>query len=178
LLLSERSFGNGGINMESFQESMIEYRKQLEKGTIQKAYKGLMDYYKYLRTYFNKKYPNVFASGNLYFGYMDMSYFALFPKSLKDRNLKIAIVFLHEQFRFEVWLSGVNKKVQGKYWKVFKESNWKKYPIVSTTKNADSIVEGILVENPDFSDLEALTRKIESGILKFIQDIEGFLSDH
>lgn len=162
--------------MESFQESMVAYRKQLEKGSIQKAYKGLMDYFMYLRTHFNKKYPNYFATGNLYAGYMDMSYFALFPKSLKDRNLKIAIVFLHEQFRFEVWLSGVNKRVQGKYWKLFKESDWKKYPIVSDTKNADSIVEGILVENPDFSDLDTLTKHIEAATLKFIKDIENFLS--
>jgi hypothetical protein len=164
------------MNMESFQESMTEYRKQLEKGSIQKAYKGLMDYFMYLRMHFNKKYPNYFATGTLYVGYMDMSYFALFPKSLKDRNLKIAIVFLHEQFRFEVWLSGVNKQVQGKYWKLFKESNWTKYPIVSTTKNADSIVEGILVEGPDFSDLGALTKQIESGTLIFIKEIDSFLS--
>lgn len=162
--------------MEPFHESMIEYRKQLEKGSIQKAYKGLMDYFMDLRTHFNKKYPDSSPSGSLYFGYMDMTYFALFPKSLKDQGLKIAIVFLHEQFRFEVWLSGVNKNVQGEYWKRFRESGWKKYPIVSSLKGADSIVEGILVEDPDFNDLEALTKLIEGGTLKFIQEIECFLS--
>jgi len=30
--------------MSSFQEYMDEYRKQLEKGVIQRAYRGLMDY--------------------------------------------------------------------------------------------------------------------------------------
>jgi hypothetical protein len=157
---------------------MTEYRRQLEKGAIQKAYKGLMDYFMDLRTHFNKKYPDYSGSGNIYFGYMDMTYYALFPKSLKDRGLKIAIVFLHCQFRFEVWLSGINKQVQGKYWKLFKESGWTKYPIVSSLKGADSIVEGVLVEDPDFNDLDGLTKKIEGGTLKFIQEVEGFLSQY
>jgi hypothetical protein len=32
--------------------------------------------------------------------------------------------------------------------------------------------------NPDFSDLDALTTQIESETLKFIEDIENFLSKH
>jgi hypothetical protein len=36
-------------------------------------------------------------------------------------------------------------------------------------------MEHILVDDPDFSDLDALTRKIEQGTLKFIQDVESFL---
>jgi len=38
--------------MSSFQDSMNEYRKQLEKGAIQRAYQGLMDYVMGLRSYF------------------------------------------------------------------------------------------------------------------------------
>jgi hypothetical protein len=107
-----------------------------------------------------------------------MSYFSIFPKSLKDRKLKIAIVFLHEAFRFEVWLAGSNKGVQSKYWDLFKESDWNEYHIVSTTKGVDSIVEHILVDNPDFSDLDTLTKQIETITLKFIEDVESFLSTH
>jgi AraC family transcriptional regulator len=59
---------------------------------------------------------------------------------------------------------------------LFKESDWNKYPIVSTTKGVDSILEYTLVSNPDFSDLHALTKIIETETLKFIEDIEGFLS--
>ena len=43
-------------------------------------------------------------------------------------------------------------------------------------EGVDSIVEGILVENPDFGDLDTLTRQIERGTLKFIEDVENFLS--
>jgi hypothetical protein len=164
--------------MGSFQGYMSEYRKQLERGAIQKAYKGLMEYIMELKTHFKTKYPDYFVSGSIYYGYMDMTYFSFFPESFRQRNLKIAVVFVHESFRFEAWLAGYNKQVQTKYWKLFKESNWKQYPIVPTTKGADSILEHILVNNPDFSDLAALTEQIESGTLKFIRDVEGFLSEH
>jgi hypothetical protein len=162
--------------MASFHECMSEYRKQLEKGTIQAAYQGLMEYIMDLRSYFKNKYPDYVVSGSIYYGYMDMTYFSFFPKSLKNRNLKIAIVFLHDTFRFEVWLAGYNKQIQTKYWKLFKESGWNKYHLVSTTQGADSILEHILVDNPDFSDLDILTAQIESATLKFIEDVESFLS--
>ena len=162
--------------MGSFPENTNEYRKQLEKGAIQAAYKGLMEYILGLRTHFNNKYPDYYVPGSIYYGYMDMTYFSILPKTLKDRKLKIAIVFLHEAFRFEVWLAGVNKQVQSKYWKLFKESGWDKYHIVSTTEGVDSIVEHILVDDPDFSDLDALTKQIERATLKFIKDVESFLS--
>ena len=164
--------------MISLLESMNEYRKQLEKGAIQRAYRGLMDYIMGLRSYFENKYPDYSVSGSIYFGYMDMTYFSFFPKSLKLQGLKVGVVFVHCQFRFEVWLFGYNKGIQAKYWKLFKESGWDKYRIPISTKGVDSIIEGILVENPDFSDLDALTSQIEMGTLKFIEDVEDFLSKH
>jgi hypothetical protein len=167
-----------GSNMGSFHEDMSEYRKQLEKGAIQKAYHGLMEYIMDLRTQFKNKYPDYVVSGSIYYGYMDMTYFSFFPRSLQQRNLKIAVVFLHEAFRFEVWLSGYNKQVQTRYWRLFKECGWNKYHLVPTTQGVDSIVGYVLVENPDFSDLGSLTKQIESGTLKFIADVESFLSEH
>jgi len=164
--------------MESFHEYMNEYRKQIEKGIIREAYRGLMEYIMDLKSYFKKKYPDYFVSGSIYYGYMDMTYFSFIPESLKRRNLKIAIVFIHDKLRFEVWLGGYNKQVQTKYWKLFKESNWNKYRISSTIKGIDSILDYILVDNPDFSNLDNLTKLIEEGTLRFIKDVENLLSKH
>jgi hypothetical protein len=161
--------------MESLQDHINEYRKQLEKGSIQKAYQGLMAYIMSLRTHFQNKYPDYAVSGSLYYGYMDMTYFAFTPKSLRDRKLKIAIVFVYETFRFEVWLAANNKKVQTEYWKLFKESGWDKYYVVPTTQGVDAILEHIAVENPDFSAPDALTNQIENETLTFIDDIEKLL---
>jgi len=164
--------------MESFHEYIAEYRKQLKKGDIKEVYKGLIKYIMDLRVHFKNRYPDYFVSGSIYYGYMDMTYFSFFPKSLKSRKLKIAIVFIHDTFQFEVWLAGYNKQVQKKYWKLFKEINWNKYHIPSNIKGIDSIIEYTLVNNPDFSDLDALTKQIEKGALKFIRDAENFLSKH
>ncbi|MBN2258647.1 MAG: hypothetical protein JW704_12675 [Anaerolineaceae bacterium] len=164
--------------MESFQESMTEYRKQLGKGEIQKAYRGLMDYLQSLRAHFQKAHPEFSAPSALYFGYMDMSYFALVPASLKPRSLKIAVVFLHKEHRFEVWLAAANKGVQAEYLKKIKASGWNKYRLVPSAQGYDSIVEHVPVAEPDFGDLEGLTGQIEDGTLNFIKDVEDFLASH
>ena len=163
--------------MEELVENMNEYKKQLKKGHIQKAYKGLIEYIMNLRTYFKNKYPNYFVSGSIYYGYMDMTYFSFTPESLKNRKLKIAIVFNYDAFRFEVWLGGYNKQVQNKYWIMFKNAEWNKYQLVSNTKDVDSILEYVLVENPDFGDLDNLSSQVENGTMEFIKDIEKFLSN-
>ncbi len=162
--------------MESFQEYMAEYHAQLDKGVIQKAYKGLMEYIMELRMHFQHDYPEYFVSGNLYAGYMDMTYFSINPPTLKDRKLRIAIVFIHQALHFEAWLAGYNKQVQAQYWKAIKENGWNKYHIAPTIKGSDSIIESVLVDQPDFGDLPALTRRIETAALRFISDVESILA--
>jgi hypothetical protein len=155
---------------------MMEYRKQLKKGAIQQAYQGLLQYMLSLKNHFDNKHPEWSSSGSMYYGYMDMTYFSVVPGSLKDRDLKVAIVFVYDTFRFEVWLSGRNQKVLAKYWKLITDSGWDRYTIAPQGKWADSILEHVLVENPDFSDLEALTKQIDQGTVKFIKDVESFLT--
>jgi len=162
--------------MAEFHKDMNEYKMLLQKGSIQKAYRGLMEYFGSLRLIFKDKYPEYDVSGNIYQGFMDMTYFAVFPTSLKHRKLKIAVVFLHEAFRFEVWLVGFNKSIQKKYWNLVKDEQWNTYHIPSMLKGKDSIIEYVLVENPDFSNLDSLTQKIEIGILEFIKEVVSFLS--
>lgn len=44
--------------MNSLQENMVEFREQLKKGSIQKAYLGLMEYMMSLKNHFSNKYPD------------------------------------------------------------------------------------------------------------------------
>ena len=106
---------------------------------------------------------------------MDMTYFPIFPIEFTSKKLKIAIVFIHETIRFEVWLAAQNKQIQTEYRKLFKEGNWDKYRIPVATKGVDSIMEYTLTDTPDFNDLDALTGQLEKGTLSFIGDIEKFL---
>jgi hypothetical protein len=163
---------------DSFQENIAEYKKQMRLGAVPKAYRGLMEYILTLRNHFKNKYPDFTVSGSLYFGYMDMTYFSCFPESLKQRGLKIAIVFIHETCRFEIWLAGYNKQVQAKYWQIVKDSGWDQYRVVPTVQGYDSIIESVAAADPDFSDLDALTAQIERAALQFIEDVEGVLTAH
>lgn len=162
--------------MTSFHEAMYEYKKQLKMGYLQEAYQGLMAYFGDLRAYFKKKYSDYSVSSSIYYGYMDMTYFALLPESIKRRKLKIAIVFVHDTFRFEVWLSGVNRDVQAQYCERIKEVGWNKYHLTSNPRSDDYILGHTLIDEPDFSDLDSLTNQIENGTLEFIRDVEDFLS--
>lgn len=163
--------------MEPFQEYMDEYKKQMQKGIIPEAYKGLMEYLLKLKNHFKKRHPDYFVSSNMYQGYMDMSYFSFTPETMKQRKLRIAIVFIHKSCQFEIWLGGINKQVQKKYWELFKEKMENKYPLVSTIKNEDAIVKHQLVNKPDFNKLDDLTKQIETETLSFIDHIEQFLSE-
>ena len=64
--------------MESINEYIKEYATQLRKGQIQKAYKGILTFMSELRSYLESRYPD-YTAGSLYFGYMDMTYFAFTP---------------------------------------------------------------------------------------------------
>jgi hypothetical protein len=154
---------------------MAEWRRQLGKGSIQKAYKALLSYMAGLRTHFANNYGDTAVSG-LYQGYMDMSYFALFPPALKSRELKAAIVFNYEAFRFEAWLTARNRRVQRQYWELFRDSQWRDYRVITPTVGIDSIVECDLASDFDLSDPDSLTARLETAAVAFIADIERFLS--
>ena len=161
--------------MESFHDVMMEYKKQMQLGVVPKAYLGLMEYMSKLKNYLKAEHPDYSVSGSMYFGYMDMTYFSFFPDSLGTQNLKTGIVFIHETCHFEAWLFGVNKKVQQATWESLKERGFTTYPLVETTKGHDAIIEHVIVKEPDFNDLDALTAQIENGAIKFIGDLEQFL---
>lgn len=164
--------------MASLSAYLLDFKHQLHQGKIIKAYQGLLDYIRSLRSYFQKNHPEWYVPGNIYYGYLDMTYFALIPESLKDRQLKIAVVFNYDTFSFEAWLSGANREVQSRIWNIIRASGWDPYPLAADPKKEDHIIRCTLVEDPDFNDLVALTQRIDGGIVGFIQNVEAFLADH
>ena len=163
--------------MTVLQDCMNEFQNALQQGRIQKAYLGIIEFMQELRTHLSKKYPKGFTTGGFYQGYLDMSYFSFTPDSLKSTGLKIAIVFAYNNFRFEVWLAAGNKTIQKKYWDLFVESGWKKYHLVPEIQGYDSIMEDVLIENPDFDDRQLLVEIIEQKTISFIENIEAFFSE-
>ena len=79
--------------------------------------------------------------------------------------------------KLEIWLSGINKQIQAKYWNILKTKGINAYHLPKTLKGSDSIIEYSLIDKPDFNDPGALTRQIESGTKTFLNDIKELIKD-
>lgn len=161
--------------MKNFNSYVAIYKEQLEKGDIQKAYTGLVKYVYNLKTHFSKTMINDFSFGNILQGYMDYTYFYFSNEFLRERKLRFGIVLNHEKMRFELWLMGQNAEVQSNYWNLLKQTKWNEK---QSTKPKYSELEVVLVKNPDFSDLDALTAKIEKEVANYLKEIIDYLKVH
>jgi len=162
--------------MDSLNKVVAEYTEQLSKGQIQRAYKGIMTFMAGLKATLEHKHPD-YASGALYFGYMDMTYFALTPPVLKDKMVKIALVYLHGQNRFEVWLAGNNRKIQAQVIEQLEKKDLNGYKVSQVSPGVDSIVESILIDRPNFDKPDELIERIAGKTAAFIDDMISLLSE-
>jgi hypothetical protein len=160
--------------MDSLNNHIQEYTIQLSKGHIQKAYRGIMTFMSDLKACLESKYPDWSASA-LYFGYMDMTYFAFTPPTLKNRKLKIAIVFLHEDCKFEFWLAGNNRQIQADYIELLSNKDTGRYTLSQIQPGVDSIIASLIVEQPDFDNPDELKKQIEVKTIEFAKDINSLL---
>ena len=76
--------------------------------------------------------------------------------------------------RFEIWLMGQNLEVQEKYWEFLKNTKWNKS---KTTRPQYSVLEAVLVENPNFDDLDSLSQQIENSLLLISDEIIDHLQN-
>lgn len=153
-----------------------EYRKQVEKGEIKIAYQAIMEFMSGLKIYLRKKHPGHFVSGSLYYGLMDMTYFSFTSPVLKKMQLKTAVVFVHEKTGIEIWLAGVNKEVQKRYWEILRNNAPEAYNVPSSIKGVDFIIEYDVANSPDFDNQAELMVRIEKGLITFERDMEKILA--
>ncbi len=159
--------------MKTLNKRIAAYTQQLRLGEIQIAYKGILEFMGKLRANFIKKYPHYDVS-NIYQGYLDMTYFSLSTKPLKEKGLKIAIVYLHEKGSFEVWLSARNRDIAKAHLSIL-NSLLAEINASHDENNQDAIVECILTCTPDFEDQDQLINTIEHGVEKFVTAIINHL---
>jgi hypothetical protein len=162
--------------MKSLNENVHKYGQQVKQGNLKQAYQGLIDYIRRLRVYFQEEHQEYDVSGSVYQGVMDISFFSLTTEVLKEKDLKIAVVYIHEKTRFDIWLTGRNRMIQNKYHAVLKNVDFTKYTVSPIQKGVDSIVETVAIDNPNFDDQANLTRQIETEVYTFIQVLEKILN--
>ncbi|NLX23315.1 MAG: hypothetical protein GXY55_16815 [Phycisphaerae bacterium] len=162
--------------MDMLDKDIRELQKRLRDGSIRRAYKGIISYMSRLRTLCAEQRGERFVSA-LYQGYFDMTYFALLSDTLKERNLKLAIVFNYETFGFEIWLAARNRRVQSRYWDLLLNAGYHKHRLMKPGAGIDAIVTATLAEGCSLEDQESLTNQILDGIRAFESDIVSFLSE-
>jgi hypothetical protein len=155
----------------NFNTSVAAYKRQLEVGDIQVAYAGLIKFVARLKTRFSKTLKKRFSFGAIFQGYMDYTYFYFSNSFCRERKLKFGLVLNHEDMRFEIWLLGRTKDIQERYWHLLKGTEW----IQGEAVPKYSIFEHILIESPDFSDLDTLSTTIEEAIVSTTNRIFGSL---
>ncbi len=138
-------------------------------------YGQAITYMKALRLFFQKTYGTLFSYGAIYLGNPDFSYFSLTPAALKKLKLKFVIVCDHKASQFTICLSGQNKDIRKKYWKLFKGSDWDKYEVVESIEKSLSIIDHPLLIGPNLQDPDVLTKQIETESLKFMDEITAVL---
>ena len=162
--------------MNTLDKDIRELRKHLSDGSVQRAYKGILMYMSRLRKVFADHKGERSISG-LYQGYFDMTYFALFPDALRERDLKLAVIFNYETFCFEVWLAARNRKIQRQYWELLSNAGYRKHQLVEPAVGIDAIATTVLATDYSMEAEDSLTKQIVEGVTVFERDIELFLSD-
>ena len=162
--------------MKDLNECVIAYQKQLQEGKIQIAYKGIMSFMGKLKSYLSEMHSD-YLVGALYFGYMDMTYFAITTTELKDKQLKIAVVYLHQENCFELWLSATNKKIQAQYIDKLKDKDLKGYQLSVSQPGIDSIIESRIIDHPNFNESISLKVELDKLTQKFIEDVKEMIID-
>lgn len=161
--------------MEPLNSHIREYTAQLGKGQIQKAYRGIMAFMSDLKSDLERHHP-ASATGALYIGYMDMTYFAFTPPCLRQLKLKIAIVYLHEENRFELWLAAANRQVQASVINQLSNRDIGRYALSQVQPGVDAIIASAIATHPDFDSPDELKQLIETETIKFSKEMVSLLS--
>jgi len=149
--------------MKNLNHYVAIYKEQLNKGDILIAYNELVRFVMKLRTDFIKSLSDKYSFSGILHGYMDYTYFYYTNDFLKSRQLKLGLVLNHLEMRFEIWLLGNTIPIQKKYWNSLKKSKWNKG---KTEMPKYSILEAIIVKEPNFDELLSLSQEIEKRIIE------------
>lgn len=150
------------------------YKKAFASGEIQKTYQSLVGVVQGLRTECHKVYKGKYSVANVLHGYIDFTYFYLQNDYLKERRLKLAIVFNHQEVRFELWLLGQTKDVQINFWEKLKGEKW----VNEDSMPEWSIFEIVMIASPDFDNTEQLSESIHSAFTKLSNEIFDVLETY
>ena len=102
---------------------------------------------------------------------MDYSYFSFTVDELKAKGLKLTTVFIHSEFRFEVWVSGINRKYQSEYYSMLKERDIP-FELTDDPLHKDYILRVAADRTADISDGDLVVEKLRNIADKLLIFVE------
>ena len=139
-----------------------EYKNIMKNTNLQKGYQEIIKLFRYLKIYFEKEMPEFKFTSNIVENNMDYSYFQFTNDKLKKNKLKIVFVFIHKEFKFQIWLSGINRNIQN----IYKNT---KYNLSINPNKTDYILSKDL--NLNYNDLKQSLIYLKKEVYSFINDI-------
>lgn len=136
-----------------------------------RAYAGLLKFIGSVRTEFFINAVD-YKVGNLSAGYLDYTYFPFFDEQLRSDGLRFGIVLNHQEMCFELWLMAQNADLQITYWDKLKQLKWN---AAKTEMPKYTVLDTVLVAEPDFSDPSQLKQTIIAEALTQVAAIRTYL---
>ena len=158
----------GGIKKLNFNSKYLDnYKNLLLTTELQLFYQEFIKLFRFLRIELEKELPNFSFSSNIVENNMDFSYFQLTDPDLKEKGIKIQIVFVHKDFRFEIWASGYNRKIQSRYYNHLKNQSMKYY-LNNNPEKIDYILKAEIEKDIELDNGEIVISKIKHVVLEMV----------
>lgn len=156
--------------MPSLGQDVRAYTRALQDGVIPRAYKGVLSFVSQLQSRLLEQFPGC-AAGAFYPGYLDMTYFALTPPELRESKLKLALVYLHAENRFELWLAANNRALQAEMAKRLASISLGGYELTQPAPGVDAIIARVAATAPDFDQPDDLAKTLANAFAAFARDM-------
>jgi len=153
-------------------QALNAYKKLIETTDLQEGYQEFIKLFRFLRTELKKELPAYDFSGQIVENNMDFAYFQLTDSELKAKGIKIQVVFVHKIFRFEVWVSGYNRKIQCAYYEKLKTQTIP-YVLNNNPNQVDYIIKKPLNESLDLGDGFGVLNVIKASVLESVKYIKS-----
>ena len=161
--------------MKFDQDLLQTYKTLLQTTDLAESYQEFVRLSRYLRVELEKQLTDCKFQGNIVENGMDYSYFQFTNASLKRKGLKLAVTFVHRDFRFEVWLSGINRNRQSIYYELLKAAQLP-FALTGDPLKTDHILKIPLDPDMDLADGECVLAEVKAAaleILAFTETIEA-----
>lgn len=154
--------------MDFNKQYLEKYKTLLQNTELQLCYQEFIKLFRFLRIELEKEMPDYSFSGNIVENNMDFAYFQITSEELKQKGIKIQIVFVYKDFNFEVWASGYNRKIQCDYYEKLRNKSLK-YILNHNPNRVDYILKNVVNKKAELHSVNIILSEIKSVALELIE---------